>query len=221
MESMKPPSTLKPSPHVQSASPLPTSPWSWRSRRVLLTGAGGFIGSHLAESLVCAGAHVKAFVHYNSRNDWGLLECLPEDVKACLEVLPGDLTDATFVRQAVRDCQVVFHLGALIAIPYSYRSPRHFMDTNVMGTLNVMQACLDEGVSKVIHTSTSETYGSARYTPMDEAHPLQAQSPYAASKIAADKVAESFYCSFELPVATIRPFNAFGPRQSARISSRR
>jgi NAD dependent epimerase/dehydratase len=210
-------STLQPS-HVlpSPTSSVSTLPWCWHAKRVLLTGAGGFIGSHLAEYLIRAGAHVKALVHYNSRNDWGLLECLSEDMKACLDVLPGDLTDITFIRQAVKDCQLVFHLGALIAIPYSYRSPRHFLDTNVMGTLNVMQACHDERVSKVIHTSTSETYGSARYTPMDEAHPLQGQSPYAASKIAADKVAESFYCSFELPVATIRPFNAFGPRQSAR-----
>ncbi len=128
----------------------------------------------------------------------------------------GDLTDATMVRRAVADCQVVFHLGALIAIPYSYQAPRHFIDTNVIGTLNVLQACLEERVLKVVHTSTSETYGSARYTPMDEHHPLQGQSPYAASKIAADKLAESFYCSFNLPVATIRPFNTFGPRQSAR-----
>jgi nucleoside-diphosphate-sugar epimerase len=133
-----------------------------------------------------------------------------------MEVVLGDLTDATMVRRAVADCQVVFHLGALIAIPYSYQAPRHFIDTNVIGTLNVLQACLEEGVLKVVHTSTSETYGSARYTPMDEHHPLQGQSPYAASKIAADKLAESFYCSFNLPVATIRPFNTFGPRQSAR-----
>jgi NAD dependent epimerase/dehydratase len=212
---MKQQSTLQPFRPLSAPSPS-TLPWFWRSKRVLLTGAGGFIGSHLAEYLVRAGAHVKALVHYNSRNDWGLLECLPDDIQACLEVLPGDLTDITFVGQAVRDCQIVFHLGALIAIPYSYRSPRHFIDTNVVGTLNVMQACLDARVSKVVHTSTSETYGSARYTPMDEAHPLQGQSPYAASKIAADKVAESFYCSYELPVATIRPFNVFGPRQSAR-----
>jgi NAD dependent epimerase/dehydratase len=183
---------------------------------VLLTGAGGFIGSHLAERLVRAGARVRALVHYNSRNDRGLLEYVDDDVQAALEIVLGDLTDATMVRRAVADCQIVFHLGALIAIPYSYQAPRHFIDTNVIGTLNVLQACLEERVFKVVHTSTSETYGSARYTPMDEHHPLQGQSPYAASKIAADKLAESFYCSFNLPVATIRPFNTFGPRQSAR-----
>jgi NAD dependent epimerase/dehydratase len=159
---------------------------------------------------------VRAFVHYNSRNDRGLLEYVDADVQAALEIVLGDLTDATTVRCAVADCQVVLHLGALIAIPYSYQAPRHFIDTNVIGTLNVLQACLEERVLKVVHTSTSETYGSARYTPMDEHHPLQGQSPYAASKIAADKLAESFYCSFNLPVATIRPFNTFGPRQSAR-----
>ena len=188
----------------------------WRSLRVLLTGAGGFIGSHLAERLVHAGAYVRAFLHYNSRNDRGLLEYVSDDVQAALDVVFGDLTDATMVRRAVADCQLVLHLGALIAIPYSYQAPRHFVDTNVIGTLNVLQACLEERVLKVVHTSTSETYGSARYTPMDEHHPLHGQSPYAASKIAADKLAESFYCSFNLPVATIRPFNTFGPRQSAR-----
>jgi NAD dependent epimerase/dehydratase len=165
---------------------------------------------------VRAGARVRAFVHYNSRNDRGLLEYVDGDVQAAMDIVLGDLTDATLVRRAVADCQVVFHLGALIAIPYSYQAPRHFIDTNVIGTLNVLQACLEERVLKVVHTSTSETYGSARYTPMDEHHPLQGQSPYAASKIAADKLAESFYCSFNLPVATIRPFNTFGPRQSAR-----
>jgi NAD dependent epimerase/dehydratase len=188
----------------------------WRSLRVLLTGAGGFIGSHLAQRLMCTGAQVRAFVHYNSRNDRGLLEYLSDDVQTALDVVLGDLTDATMVRRAVADCQLVLHLGALIAIPYSYQAPRHFIDTNVIGTLNILQACLEERVLKVVHTSTSETYGSARYTPMDEHHPLQGQSPYAASKIAADKLAESFYCSFNLPVATIRPFNTFGPRQSAR-----
>ena len=188
----------------------------WPSLRVLLTGAGGFIGSHIAQQLVQAGAQVRAFVHYNSRNDRGLLEHLSDDVQDALDIVLGDLTDATTVRRAVAGCQLVLHLGALIAIPYSYQAPRHFIDTNVIGTLNVLQACVEEGVLKVVHTSTSETYGSARYTPMDEEHPLQGQSPYAASKIAADKLAESFYCSFNLPVATIRPFNTFGPRQSAR-----
>jgi NAD dependent epimerase/dehydratase len=188
----------------------------WHSKKVLVTGAGGFIGSHLTERLVHAGAQVRALVHYNSRNDWGMLELLSEELLEYIEVFPGDLTDASLVHRAVKGCQVVFHLGALIAIPYSYQAPRQFVDTNVVGTLNVLQACLDAHVAKVVHTSTSETYGSARYTPIDEEHPLQGQSPYAASKVAADKLAESFYCSFELPVAIIRPFNTFGPRQSAR-----
>src|SRR5438270_2891048 len=153
---------------VGPSGPLP----SWPSLRVLLTGAGGFIGSHLAERLVRAGARVRTFVHYNSRNDRGLLEYVDADVQAALEVVLGDLTDATTVRRAVADCQIVFHLGALIAIPYSYQAPRHFIDTNVIGTLNVLQAGLDERVLKIVHTSTSETYGSACYTPMDEHHPL-------------------------------------------------
>jgi NAD dependent epimerase/dehydratase len=188
----------------------------WHSKKVLVTGAGGFIGSHVTERLVHAGAQVRAFVHYNSRNDWGMLELLPEELLEHIEVFPGDLTDASLVYRAVKGCEIVFHLGALIAIPYSYQATRQFVDTNVVGTLNVLQGCLEAHVEKVVHTSTSETYGSARYTPIDEEHPLQGQSPYAASKIAADKLAESFYCSFGLPVATIRPFNTFGPRQSAR-----
>jgi NAD dependent epimerase/dehydratase len=188
----------------------------WENKRVLVTGAGGFIGSHVVERLVQLGAEVRAFVHYNSRNDWGLLEFLRKEILDHIEVFPGDLTDAALVYKAVAGCQVVFHLGALIAIPYSYQAPQQFIDTNVKGTLNVLQACLEKHVEKVIHTSTSETYGSALYTPIDEEHPLQAQSPYAASKIAADKLAESFYCSFELPIDTIRPFNTYGPYQSAR-----
>lgn len=188
----------------------------WQAKKVLVTGAGGFIGSHLTEQLVRVGAQVRALVHYNSRNDWGLLELLPEEILEHIDVFPGDVTDAALVRKAVADRHVVFHLGALIAIPYSYQAPQQFIDTNVMGTLNVLQACLEAEVEKVVHTSTSETYGTARYTPINEAHPLQAQSPYAASKIAADKLAESFHCSYELPVTTLRPFNTFGPRQSAR-----
>ena len=188
----------------------------WHGKKVLVTGAGGFIGSHVTECLVHAGAQVRAFVHYNSRNDWGMLELLQEELLEHIEVFPGDLTDALLVNKAVAGCQVVLHLGALIAIPYSYQATRQFVDTNVVGTLNVLQACLEARVEKVVHTSTSETYGSACYSPMDEEHPLQGQSPYAASKIAADKLAESFYCSFGLPVAIIRPFNTFGPRQSAR-----
>jgi NAD dependent epimerase/dehydratase len=188
----------------------------WQGKKVFVTGAGGFIGSHLTERLVRAGAQVRAFVHYNSRNDWGLLELLPDDILGHIEVFPGDVTDAALIRKAIADCQVVFHLGALIAIPYSYQAPQQFIGTNVVGTLNVLQACLEAGVEKVVHTSTSETYGTALYTPINEQHPLQAQSPYAASKIAADKLAESFYCSYGLPVTTLRPFNTFGPRQSAR-----
>ena len=188
----------------------------WENKRILVTGASGFIGSHVVERLVRLGAKVRAFVHYNSRNDWGLLELLQKETLEHIEVFPGDLTDAALVYKAVAGCQVVFHLGALIAIPYSYQAPQQFIDTNVKGTLNILQACLEEQVEKVIHTSTSETYGSALYTPIDEEHPLQAQSPYAASKIAADKLVESFYCSFELPVTTIRPFNTYGPYQSAR-----
>jgi NAD dependent epimerase/dehydratase len=188
----------------------------WSSRTVLITGASGFIGSQLTERLVHAGAHVRALIHYNSRNDWGLLELLEANVREQVDILAGDITDGTLVRQAVRGCDVVFHLGALIAIPYSYQAPHQFIDTNVVGTLNVLQACLEANVEKIVHTSTSETYGTARYTPIDEEHPLQGQSPYSASKIGADKLAESFYCSFDLPVATIRPFNTFGPRQSAR-----
>jgi NAD dependent epimerase/dehydratase len=188
----------------------------WSSRTVLITGASGFIGSRLTERLVHAGAHVRALTHYNSRNDWGLLEFLKADVREQVDILAGDITDGTLVRQAVCGCDVVFHLGALIAIPYSYQAPRQFVDTNVVGTLNVLQACREAHVEKIVHTSTSETYGTARYTPIDEDHPLQGQSPYSASKIGADKLAESFYCSFDLPVAIIRPFNTFGPRQSAR-----
>ncbi len=188
----------------------------WKNKQILVTGAGGFIGSHLTEQLVTAGAKVRAFVHYNSRNDWGLLERLPAEVKARIEIFLGEIQDPFAVRQAVSGCEVVFHLAALIAIPYSYRAPASYVDTNVKGTLNVMQACLDAGVKKVVHTSTSETYGSAIYTPIDEQHPLQGQSPYSASKIGADKIAESYWLSFGLPVATIRPFNTYGPRQSAR-----
>jgi NAD dependent epimerase/dehydratase len=194
------------------------SEWAMKIQgsKVVITGAGGFIGSHLTEALVRQGARVSVLVHYNSRNDWGMLELLPQEVKQELEVMAGDVRDAALVRSVLTGCDVVFHLASLIAIPYSYRAPASYVETNVQGTLNVMQAALDQKVQKVVHTSTSEVYGTARYTPIDEDHPLQAQSPYAASKIAADKIAESFYLCFGLPVAIIRPFNTFGPRQSAR-----
>lgn len=184
--------------------------------RVLVTGAGGFIGSHLVERLVREGAEVAAFVRYNSRQDPGLLALLPREVRAALEVVAGDLRDADAVRAAARDREVIYHLGALIAIPYSYVHPREVVETNIMGTLNVLMAARERNVSRVVHTSTSEVYGTARYTPIDEAHPLQGQSPYSASKIGADKLAESFQRSYQLPVVTVRPFNTYGPRQSAR-----
>ena len=187
-----------------------------KNKNVVVTGAGGFIGSHLTEELVRRGANVKAFVHYNSRNDWGLLELLKEDVLSEVEVVSGDITDPFFVKTATKDADIIFHLAALIGIPYSYIAPESYVNVNIKGTLNVLQAGLDNEVNKIVHTSTSETYGTAEYTPIDEAHPLKGQSPYSASKIGADKMAESYYRSFDLPVAIIRPFNTFGPRQSAR-----
>lgn len=185
-------------------------------KKVLVTGAGGFIGSHLVEELVKIGAHVRAFVRYNSRNDWGMLELLPKHILQEMEVVAGDIQDPFFVKRAVKGCDIVFHLAALIPIPYSYKAPQSYVRINVEGTLNLLQACLETGVEKVIHTSTSEVYGTAKYVPINEDHPLNPQSPYAATKVAADKLAESYYLSFELPVAIIRPFNTFGPRQSAR-----
>lgn len=185
-------------------------------KRVLVTGAAGFIGSHLAETLAAEGRRVRALVHYNFQSHWGWLDTLPPATMKGIEVFPADICDPFAVRKAVEGCDEVFHLGSLISIPYSYRAPASYVDTNVKGTLNVLQACLDEGVDRLVHTSTSETYGSAQYVPIDEEHPLVGQSPYAATKIAADKLAESYYLSFGLPVATIRPFNTFGPRQSAR-----
>lgn len=189
---------------------------SWKEKSALVTGAGGFIGSHLTERLVDLGTDVKAFVRYNSRNDWGMLESLPREKRDEIEVLMGDLKDTDAVRQALENIDVVFHLGSLIAIPYSYNHPRETIETNVMGTLNVMTAAKEKDVEKVVHTSTSEVYGTAMYVPIDEKHPLQGQSPYSASKIGADKIVESFYLSYALPVATIRPFNTYGPKQSAR-----
>jgi NAD dependent epimerase/dehydratase len=188
----------------------------WKSRKVLVTGAGGFIASHLVERLVSEGAHVRAFVRYNSRNDVGMLRLIDPAVFAQLEIVRGDLRDMEAVRNAVRGVDTVFHLGALIAIPYSYVNPREVIDVNIMGTLNVLMAARDFAVRRVVHTSTSEVYGTAQYVPIDEKHPLQGQSPYSASKIGADRIAESFYRSFDVPVVTLRPFNTYGPRQSAR-----
>lgn len=185
-------------------------------KRVLVTGAGGFIGSHLTEQLVARGASVRAFVRYNSRADPGLLKQLPPDTLKQIEIIAGDLRDAHAIDQAVQGMDLVFHLGALISIPYSYYHPREVVETNVTGTLNVLLSGRERGVSRVIHTSTSEVYGTAQRVPIDEEHPLQGQSPYSASKIGADKLAESFYCAFEVPVVTVRPFNTYGPRQSAR-----
>lgn len=185
-------------------------------RKVLLTGAAGFIGSHLTELLVRQGYRVRALYHYNSRNDKGWLEDLPWEVQGEIECLAGDVRDPHAMVRAASGVEAIFHLASLVAIPYSYRAPSSYVDTNVHGTLNVLQAALDNDVSLFVHTSTSETYGTAQRTPMDESHPLVGQSPYSASKIAADKLVESFHLSFGLPVATIRPFNTFGPRQSAR-----
>jgi NAD dependent epimerase/dehydratase len=187
-----------------------------KAKQVLVTGAGGFIASHLVERLVAEGAKVRAFVRYNSRGDAGLLRMLPAEVFSQLNVIAGDLRDGEAVRAAMGGVDTVFHLGALIAIPYSYLHPREVVDTNIMGTLNVLMAARDLGIRRVVHTSTSEVFGTAQYVPIDEDHPLQGQSPYSASKIGADKIAESFYCSFDLPVVTVRPFNTYGPRQSAR-----
>jgi dTDP-glucose 4,6-dehydratase len=187
-----------------------------RNVPVLVTGAGGFIGSHLVQRLLAEGAQVRTFMRYNSRNDRGALEWLPAEQRSQIEYTVGDLKDGEAVRQAVKGCQVVFHLGALIAIPYSYVNPLDFVQTNVLGTAHVLNACRDYGVARLIHTSTSEVYGTARYAPIDEEHPLQGQSPYSASKIGADKLVEAFGRSFDLPVVTIRPFNTYGPRQSAR-----
>jgi dTDP-glucose 4,6-dehydratase len=185
--------------------------------KVLVTGAGGFIGSHLTEELVRQGEEVRTLVRYNSRDAKGLLEDLPREIQHQIEVVPGDLKDPDGVKKALKGCSKVFHLGALIAIPYSYIHPFDFIQTNTVGTAHLLNACLEQGIlERIIHTSTSEVYGTAQYVPIDEKHPLQAQSPYAASKIAADKLAESYYLSFGLPIAILRPFNTFGPRQSLR-----
>ena len=186
------------------------------AKRVLVTGADGFIGSHLVEALVRAGREVRAFVWYNSFNSWGWLDRCADDVRGRFEVFAGDVRDPNGVRTAMRDCDTVLHLAALIAIPFSYHSPDSYVDTNIRGTLNVLQAARDLGVSRVVHTSTSEVYGTARTVPIREDHPLQGQSPYSATKIGADQLAYSFHCAFGTPVAILRPFNTYGPRQSAR-----
>lgn len=191
-------------------------PQDWHSRRVLVTGAGGFIGSHLVEVLVRNGAQVSAFVRYTSRGEPGLLSSLESDLLARIKLIRGDLRDPYAVKEAARDADTIFHLGALIAIPYSYLHPAEVVETNVIGTLNVLLAAREWQTQRVVQTSSSEVYGTAIRVPIDESHPLQGQSPYSASKIGADKLAESFYCSYQLPVVLLRPFNTYGPRQSAR-----
>lgn len=183
---------------------------------ILVTGADGFIGSHLVESLVRRGHNVKAFVLYNISNSWGWLDHCAADVRGCFEVFSGDIRDAYGVKEAMKGCDVVMHLAALIAIPYSYHSPSTYVDTNITGTLNILQAARELGIKRVVHTSTSEVYGTANFVPITEEHPLKGQSPYSATKIAADQLAYSFYASFGLPVVIARPFNTYGPRQSAR-----
>jgi NAD dependent epimerase/dehydratase len=185
-------------------------------KTVLVTGADGFIGSHITEALVRQGFAVRAFVYYNSFNSWGWLDRCDKDIKDQFEVFPGDIRDSYGVKEAMKGCDAVLHLAALIAIPFSYHSPDTYVDTNVKGTLNVLQAARELGVKRIIHTSTSEVYGTAQFVPITEEHPLQGQSPYSATKIAADQLAYSFYSSFDLPVVTVRPFNTYGPRQSAR-----
>lgn len=187
---------------------------NWMGKRVLVTGAGGFIGSHLTERLVELGARVRALVHYRSDDSRGWLE--QSTCKDSIEIVAGDVCDRDSVRRAVQDMDVVFHLAAVIAIPYSYQAPVTYVRTNIEGTFNVLMASREYEVKRVVHTSTSEVYGSAQAVPISEAHPLQGQSPYSASKIGADKMAEAFYCSYGVPVATVRPFNTFGPRQSTR-----
>jgi dTDP-glucose 4,6-dehydratase len=187
-----------------------------QGKTILVTGAAGFIGSHLVEALAQRGCRVRAFVRYTSRLERGWIDTLPEDVKSGLEIIAGDLKDSDAVRGAVKGCDAVFHLGALIGIPYSYIHPRDYVDTNIVGTTNVLSACREYQVGRVVHISTSEVYGTAQYVPIDEKHPKIGQSPYSASKIAADMLAESFHRSFGLPVTIIRPFNTYGPRQSLR-----
>ncbi len=186
------------------------------NKRILVTGADGFIGSHLVETLMDEDCHIKAFAYYNSFNSWGWLDSFPKKKLSEIEIFAGDIRDPNGVRTAVKETDIVFHLAALIAIPFSYHSPDSYIDTNIKGTLNVLQACRDFNIERVITTSTSEVYGTAQYVPIDEKHPLQPQSPYSATKIGADAIAESFYRSFNLPLIIARPFNTYGPRQSAR-----
>lgn len=185
-------------------------------KKILITGADGFIGSHLTEELVKQGNKVKAFVYYNSFNSWGWLDTLPKDIMKEVEVFTGDVRDPNGVRESMKGIDEVFHLAALIAIPFSYHSPDMYVDTNIKGTLNVLQAARDLDISRLLITSTSEVYGTAKYVPIDENHPYQGQSPYSATKIGADRLAESFYRSFNMPITIVRPFNTYGPRQSAR-----
>jgi NAD dependent epimerase/dehydratase len=187
-----------------------------KNKKVLVTGADGFIGSHLVEHLVKLGCQVRAFVYYNSFGSWGWLDTLPLEVQNELDIFTGDIRDPYGVKKAAQGCEVILHLAALIGIPYSYHSPDAYVDTNIKGTLNIVQAARELGIEKVVHTSTSEVYGTAQFVPITESHPLQGQSPYSASKIGADQIAMSFYSSFGTPVTTIRPFNTYGPRQSAR-----
>jgi dTDP-glucose 4,6-dehydratase len=186
----------------------------WAKQRVLVTGAGGFIGSHLTERLLALGASVRALVHYRGSGSAGWLDPIPAHPN--LERIPGDICDAGLVRESMRGCTIVYHLAALIAIPYSYRAPGSYVRTNIEGTLNVLEAARELRPDRVVHTSTSEVYGTARYVPIDEQHPLQGQSPYSATKIAADKLVEAYHRSYDVPAVTIRPFNTFGPRQSTR-----
>ena len=186
------------------------------NKKILITGADGFIGSHLIENLLKSGYQVKAFVYYNSFNSWGWIDTFPKHIKDEIEIFTGDIRDPNGVKTAMENCDIVFHLAALIGIPFSYHSPDSYVDTNIKGTLNILQAARQLKTERVLVTSTSEVYGTAQYVPIDENHPYQGQSPYSASKIGADRIAESFYCSFNLPITIVRPFNTYGPRQSAR-----
>jgi NAD dependent epimerase/dehydratase len=186
------------------------------NKKILVTGADGFIGSHLTEFLISKGYQVRAFAYYNSFGSWGWLDSLPADIKKDLDVFSGDIRDPHGVKKAAQGCDIILHLAALIGIPYSYHSPDAYVDTNIKGTLNIVQAARELGIEKVVHTSTSEVYGTAQFVPITEEHPLQGQSPYSATKIGADQIALSFYNSFDLPVTVVRPFNTYGPRQSAR-----